>query len=137
MTPEMANFMASLQQQSQQQFIEAMERFARDRGAKPWDHPDRFQNLKVFGGEQKYFEEWSTKLRALVAAADIRTHRLLTLVESDCTEEELVKGKYHGVIPEFGPEDSDFITQSSAKFHNLLLQLTTGDAYTVVRRSEG
>jgi hypothetical protein len=106
-------------------------------GGKSWDHYDRFKNLKVFGGDVKEFEEWSVKFRSLVAAADPKVNKLMKTVESDCTEDELVKGKYNELIPEFKEEDSEFILKSSAEMYNVLLNITTGEANAVVRRSLG
>ena len=106
-------------------------------GGKPWDHYDRFKNLQVFSGDAKDFEEWSVKLGSLVAAADAKVHKLMKTVESDCSEEELVKGKYNELIPEFGQEDAEFIMKTSAEMYNVLLNITTGEANAVVRRSLG
>ena len=75
-------------------------------GGKPWDHYDRFKNLQIFSGDVKDFEEWSVKFRSLVAAADTKVNKLMNTVEADCTEEELVKGKYNELIPEFGQDDA-------------------------------
>ena len=50
-------------------------------GGKSWDHYDRFKNLKIFSGDATDFEEWSVKLRSLVAAADIKVNKLMKSVE--------------------------------------------------------
>ena len=66
-----------------------------------WDHYDRFKNLKIFSGDAKDFEEWSVKLRSLVAAADINVNKLMKSVEATCTEEQSVKGWYKELTPDF------------------------------------
>ena len=106
-------------------------------GGKSWDHYDRFKNLKIFSGDAKDFEEWSVKFRSLVAAADTRVNKLMKAVEADCTEEELEKGKYNELIPEFGQDDAEFIVKTAAEMYNVLLNITTGEANAVVRRSLG
>ena len=104
---------------------------------KPWHHHDRFRSLKPFGGKAEDYEEWITKLRSAVSAADFKVHKLMMTVEADCTEEELVKGKYNELVPEFGEEDEEFILQTSAQIHDVLLHHTTGEANATVRRSDG
>ena len=106
-------------------------------GGKSWDHYDRFKNLKIFSGDAKDFEEWSVKLRSLVAAADIKVNKLMNSVEAACTEEQLVKGLYRELIPDFTDDDSAFIVKTSAEMYHVLLNITTGEANAVVRRSLG
>ena len=106
-------------------------------GGKPWHHHDRFRSLKPFGGKAEDYEEWITKLRSAVSAADFKVHKLMMNIEADCTEEELVKGKFNELVPEFGEEDEEFILQTSAQIHDVLLHHTTGEANATVRRSDG
>ena len=106
-------------------------------GGKSSDHYDRFKNLKIFSGDAKDFEEWSVKLRSLVAAADINVNKLMKSVEAACTEEQLVKGLYKELTPDFTEGDSDFIVKTSAEMYHVLLNITTGEANAVVRRSLG
>ena len=106
-------------------------------GGKSWDHYDRFKNLKIFSGDAKDFEEWSVKLRSLVAAADINVNKLMKSVEAACTEEQLAQGLYRELIPDFTDDDSAFILKTSAEMYHVLLNITTGEANAVVRRSLG
>ena len=105
-------------------------------GGKKWDNPERYKNWKVYAGDVMEFEEWSVKL-GLVSAGDAKVGQLMKAVEHACTEEELVKNKYSQTSPEFDESDSDFILQTAAEMYNLLLNITTGEANAVVRRSLG
>jgi hypothetical protein len=58
-------------------------------------------------------------------------------IESECTEDQHLISKYNKLIPQFDKEDETFIQQSGAEMYNLLLNLTTGEANAVVRRSLG
>ena len=104
---------------------------------KRWDTPERYKNLKVFDGNLKDFEEWGVKFRSLVCAGDAKVGQLMKAVEHECTEDELVKNKYTQTAPEFDESDGPFILQTSAEMYNLLLNITTGEANAVVRRSLG
>ena len=88
-------------------------------------------------GDAKDFEEWSVKLRSLVAAANIKVNTLMKSVEPGCTEEQLVKGLYHELTPDFTDDDSGFIVKTSAEMHHVFLNITTGEANGVVLRSLG
>ena len=104
---------------------------------KPWDHYDRFKNLKIFNGDVKDFEEWSVKFRSLVAAADVKVTKLMKSVEADGTAEELVKGKYNELTPEIGQDDAEVLVKTSPEMCHVVLNITTGEANEVVRRSLG
>ena len=132
---EAANLFAALQILTEQVKVLA-ERNAGG-GGKKWDNPERYKNLKVYAGDVKEFEEWSVKLRSLVSAGDAKVGQLMKAVEHECTEEVLVKNEYSQTSPEFGECDSDFILQTAAEMYNLLLNITTGEANAVVRRSLG
>ena len=106
-------------------------------GGKRWDHLDRYKNLKVYGGDVKEFEEWSVKFRSLVCAGGAKVGQLMKVVEHDCSEDELAKNKYTQASPEFDESDEEFIIQTAAEMYNLLLNITTGEANAVVRRSLG
>ena len=58
-------------------------------------------------------------------------------VEAACTEEQLVKGSYKELTPDFTEGDSDFFVKTSAEMYHVLLNITTGEANAVVRRSLG
>ena len=59
------------------------------------------------------------------------------MVEKERTEEELVKGKFGQRKPEVDELDAEFIMESSAEMFNLPLNLTTGEANAMARRSLG
>ena len=106
-------------------------------GGRQWDHVDRYKNLKVFDGNSKDFEEWNVKFRSLINAGNPKVGRLLKAVEHECSEEELAKNEYDQLQPEFDERDLSFVNESSAQMLNLLLNITTGEANSVVRRSLG
>ena len=109
----------------------------RNPGGKSWDNVDRYKNLKLFDGKQQDFEEWNVKFRSLINAGNIRYGKLMKAFESECTEDELAKGKFLQLVPEFDSQDEVFVMETSAQMYNLLLNLTTGEANAVVRRSLG
>lgn len=106
-------------------------------GGKRWDNVEKYKNLKLFEGKQQEFEEWNVKFRSLVSASDTRVGKLMKAIEAECTEEELAKGKFTQLEPEFNSSDEGFIMESSAGMFNILLNITTGEANAVVRRSLG
>jgi hypothetical protein len=132
---EVANLFAALQILTEQ--VKVMAERNGGGSGKKWDNPERYKNLKVYAGEVKEFEEWSVKFRSLVSAGDAKVGQLMKAVEHDCTEEELVKNKYSQTSPEFDENDEGFIIQTAAEMYNLLLNITTGEANAVVRRSLG
>ena len=93
--------------------------------------------MKVFDGNSKDLEEWNVKFGSLINAGDPKVGRLLKAVEHECSEEELAKNKYDQLQPEFDERDLSFVNESSAEMFNLLLNITTGAANSVVRRSLG
>ena len=106
-------------------------------GGRQWDHLDRCKNLKVFDGNSKDFEEWNVKFRSLINAGNPKVGRVLKAVEHECSEEVLAKNEYDQLQPEFDERDLSFVNESSAEMFNLLLNITTGEANSVVRRSLG
>ena len=70
-------------------------------GGKNWDHTDRYKNIKLFDGKQQDFEEWNVKFRSLINAGNSRVGKLMKAIESECTEDELAKGKFLQLVPEF------------------------------------
>ena len=106
-------------------------------GGKKWDNLDKYKNLKQFDGKQSDFEEWNVKFRSLVTEGDRKVGQLMKAIEKECTEDELAKGKFNQLEPEFGREDETLISESSAGMFNLLLNITTGEANAMVRRSLG
>jgi hypothetical protein len=102
---------------------------------KKWDSLERYNNLTVFDGNTNGFEEWSVKFRSLVRAADVKVERLMETIESECTEEQLATNKLLELIPTFDKDDEAFVAQSSAEMFHVLLNVATGEASTLVRRS--
>ena len=70
-------------------------------GEKHWDNVEKYKNLKVFDRKQQDFEEWNVKLRSLIGAGNRRVAQLMKTVETECTEDELAKGKFLQCMPEF------------------------------------
>ena len=105
-------------------------------GQKRWDTLDKYRNLKMFDGKTQDFEEWNMKFRSLVITGDRKVGKMMKGIESDCTEDELAKGNYQE-LAEFGAQDSEFVLETSASMFNILLNLTTGEANAVVRKSSG
>ena len=77
---------------------------------------------RAWGGERQVAE--------LDQRWDPKVGRLLKTVE-----DELANNKHDQIQPEFNEHDLNFINGSSAKMFNLLLNITTGEANPVFRRS--
>ena len=105
-------------------------------GGRRWDHFDRYENLKVFDGNSKDFEEWNVKFRSLINDGNPKVGRLLK-AEHECSEGELAKNECDQLQPEFDERDLSFVDESSAEMFNLFLNITTGEANSVVRRGLG
>ena len=58
-------------------------------------------------------------------------------MEHECSQQELAKNECDQLQPEFDERDLSFVNESSAEMFNLLLNITTGEANSVVRRSLG
>ena len=56
-------------------------------------------------------------------------------MEHECSEEELAKNEYDQLQPEFDERDLSFVNETSTEMCNLLLNITTGEANSVSRRS--
>ena len=118
---------AAQQQQQAAQLVQRKE--------KSWGHLDRYRNVQVFAGETKEYEEWSVKMRSVITAGDQKIGELMKKVEQSCPEEDLAAGRHDELLLEFIDGDPRFIAKTSAEMYNLLLNLTTGEANAVVRRS--
>ena len=62
---------------------------------------------------------------------------MMKSVEAACPEERLVEGLYKELTPDFTDDDSSYIVKTSAEMYHVLLNITTGEANAVVRRSLG
>jgi hypothetical protein len=97
-----------------------------------WDQTDKYRNVKMFNGDSKDWDEFATKLRSQVAAGDGQAAEILDVVETEMKEEDLEAMDWTMLADERFSEDD--LKQVSERFHNLLLNLTTGEANAVVRR---
>ena len=102
-------------------------------GGRSLDALERYRNLKMFNGDPKDYEEFSTKFRSQVAAGDKKVEGLMRAVETECTEDRLTFNQFDECKPEFDENDAEFVLTSSSEMFNLLLNLTTGEANATVR----
>ena len=135
MASEVAALFSALEMLTNQ--VKALTENQQSRGSKPWHLVDHYKNIKVFSGDTKDYEEFATKLRSQVAAANQKVAKMMACVEKDCSEEMLAKGRFDEAKPEFDEDDSDFVLKGSSELYNLLLNMTTGEANAMVRRCQG
>ena len=107
-----------------------------EKSRKDWADITSFRNVSVFGGESKGWEEFAEKLKSQVAATDVQEAKVLDEVESKIGEAELETDSYIEILAD-EDFDKDGVFQLSSKMHNLLLNLTTGEANAIVRRCRG
>ena len=100
-----------------------------------WDTVNSYKNFKLFSGDQKEWDEFSTKFRSQVAAGDGGVAALMESVESVMLEEQ-AKGKdWELVKDDQCPVEA--VQEISVKLHNVLLSLTSGEANAAIRRCRG
>ena len=102
--------------------------------SKNWDDLGKFKNIKIFGGDQREWEEFQVKFRSQIAAGVPKGVEILDQVEmmgESVVEEE----DWTQLADQECTEDN--IDNFSKKLHNLLLSLTTKEANAVVRRCRG
>ena len=106
--------------------------------SKKWDSLDLFRNVKQFTGSSEEWMEFSFKLRGQVGAMNTEAAQILDYVETKMTEEEL-EGAPDDWEVELDEEmvKTDVLKDTSQKMYNILLNVTTGEANTVVRRCVG
>ena len=56
---------------------------------KAWDAVEKYRNIKQFSGDYKEWEEFSTKIRAQIAAGCVKVGEFMTSVEDNFSEEEV------------------------------------------------
>lgn len=78
-----------------------------------------------------------TKFRSQVAAGNVRVSNWLKTMETDCTEDELERGKNNECEPEVDEQDSWLVMQTDSEMYHLLINMTTGEANAMVRRRPG
>ena len=100
-----------------------------------WDTMNKFKNFKLFSGDSKEWDEFSTKFRSQVAAGDGGVAELMEEVETKMVEAQVEEKNWHTVAMENC--DKEAVQDISVKLHNVLLILTTGEANAVVRRCRG
>ena len=106
------------------------------KGLKDWADVNSFRNVQAFGGESKDWEEFADKLKSQIAAGNVKAARVLDVVETKVAEQELEEEDYPTYLAE-DDVDEEQIVLISTKLHNLLLNLTIGEANAVVRRCRG
>ena len=116
--------------------MKANERKMESRG-KQWDDSDRFKNCVGFTGRVSEWDEWSERLLGTVKARSTVVYDIMLLVEHKISEKMLETDGYELVIAAMDDTeiDADEVVLIGAKLHCLLVDLTTGDANAVVRRS--
>lgn len=99
-----------------------------------WDAHAKYRNITLFTGEQKTWDEFSTKFRSQVAAGSTGAEQLMQMVEN-VTEKELEEENWAELADGFCTTDN--VRETTTKLYNLLLSLTTAEANAVVRRCRG
>lgn len=106
------------------------------KGQKDWADVNSFRNVRAFGGESTDWEEFAEKLKSQIAAGNVQAAKVLDIVETKVVEQELVEDDYPTYLVEDDVNEEQIVLIST-KLHNLLLNLTTGEANAVVRRCRG
>ena len=96
-----------------------------------WDTTNNFNNSKLFSGDSKEWDEFSTEFRSQVAAGDGGVAALMEEVETMMMEAQVEKKDWD--IVAIDSCDKEAVQDISVKLHNVLLSLTTGEANAVVR----
>lgn len=113
-----------------------MAEIAKPKGERTWNDMMNFKNVRMFTGELKEREEFAEKFKGQVAAGNVKVAEVLDFVEAKMAEDELEEDDYATMV-DVGDMDEDKVTEVGHKIHNLLLNLTTGEANAVVRRCRG
>ena len=100
-----------------------------------WDTVNNYKNFKLFSGDQKEWDEFSTKFRSQVAAGERGVAALMESVESVMLEEQAEAKDWELVKDDQCPVEA--VQEISVKLHNVLLSLTTGEANAAIRRCRG
>ena len=105
---------------------------------KAWDAVEKYRNIKQFSGDYKEWEEFSTKIRAQIAAGCVKVGEFMTSVEDNFSEEEVEADSFtHDLSINEAGVSADDVKEVSQRLHNILLNLTTGEANAAVRRCQG
>ncbi len=129
---QLQQFFAQFTQASIAMLTEA----AKPKSEKSWTDGVHFKNFKIFGGELREWEEFAVKFKGQVAAGSVQVAEVLDYVEAEMAGDELEEDDYAQMVGVEGLDD-DKIVEIGHKMHNLLLNLTTGEANAVVRRFRG
>ena len=116
-------FMAQQQQRHAEEIQRLQDRITM---SKPnnWDTVNSNKNFKLFSGDQKVWDEFSTKFRSQVAAGDGGVAALMESVESVMLEEQAEAKDWELVKDDQCPVEA--VQEISVKLHNVLLSLTRG-----------
>ena len=116
--------------------MDASDRKLEHRG-KQWDDTERYKNSVGFAGKVSEWHEWSDRLLGTVKSRSTVVYDVMLLVEHKLSEKLLESDGYETVISavDDAAPDADEVALIGAKLHRLLIDLTTGDANAVVRRS--
>ena len=93
---------------------------------------ERYKQIKVFGGKQDDWAEFSHNLTCLIAAENDEVSKLMEEAEISTSEQDLVDEDFDGMGS--GNLSEDEIKDISHKLYNILTGLTTGDANQAIRR---
>ena len=129
-----ANLAALVQNGERRQ--EVILQAASDGRSKRWDGPDRFRSCKVFAGRAGEWEEWSDRLLGTIKTRAAKIYSLMRVVEHQVSEKAL-EGDNYADAADVGMADTNEVLEVSAQLHQLLGDLTTGEAHAMVRRSRG
>ena len=100
-----------------------------------WDTVNNYKNFKLFSGDQKKWDEFSTNFRSQVAAGNGGVAALMERLESVMLEEQAEAKDWELVEDDQCPVEA--VQEISVKLHNVLLSLTTGEANAAIRRCRG
>ena len=103
---------------------------------KNWNDIGLYKNIRVFAGDSREWEEFVEKFKSQVAAGSVLTANILDFTEAKMAEADLEEDDFATMIAVDGC-DEDKVQEIGSKLHNLLLNLTTGEANAVVRRCRG
>ena len=105
----------------------------KDKGNNDWDKGEKYKNMKMFSGDQKDWEEYSTKIRSQISAGSLKVAQTLDWIETQMSEAELQQNDWAELIKD-DEISATQVREMGAKLHNLLIGLTTGEANAMVRR---
>ena len=100
-----------------------------------WEDIERYKNVKHFAGKREDWEEWYNKVKGQIKSGCADAFEVVSMVENKMAEKDLEADDYASSIALDVAANIEQIEQISARLHNLLTNITTGEANAVVRRS--